>query len=778
MRFGSRMFAIRTGLALLGVALFCGYAMAPALAFLPYVALVPWAILYMDPKRPNVSPLYFLFVGYLCWILCYRMTFRFGWFVPPAMALFFVPAWVLFPLLVRPIERLGLPRSITLPTVWVAVEWARLLLATGHFDLFALGYSQARFTPLVQFADITGVYGISFLVAAVNGLLADAFFMLKDAAWRPRILLRERRIVVPAVVIASAFAATFGYGFFKLTTARETPGPRLAIVQPNIAHTVRNFLGTSLLQLYRTDEGVPPGSADLIVWPENAILDDIDRKAAYLDDLGWLASQKHAPILLGAQGRAEGLVGRTTNSAFLVDDAGALRGRYDKQILFPFSEYVPLDRVVGVLAPPVQRAYRGLIRRAWGFVSTGAPGRSMTLFALPWKGGTLPFAALICVENTYPSLVAAASRQGARFLVNLTSEGEVGGVIQEQLLRVCMLRAIENRIAYVRAGNTGISGFIDPQGRLRSVLRGARGGTISVAGVLTDTVPLSPGGTTAYAASHDAFALLCVAVSLWLLARALLRGRPTMTPHPVPAAATVAVVLAALLAGGCRSAGSDFAKACSDETACRDAMEKAAAAYRSADASETAVVFFEQVIATYPALAPEARGYRAFFLERCGDTLPALGEYQAALKGAPSARTFALLGTLRARIGDAPGALEAYRAAHDLAPDDAVVLFLVARSEWELGDTATARAAIARALLIEPDQPQALTLLARFALAEGRETEGLATLEHAAASDPSNLECRYDLSRLAWRAGKQDEARRWLGELRAIEAQLGRGPAN
>jgi tetratricopeptide (TPR) repeat protein len=251
-----------------------------------------------------------------------------------------------------------------------------------------------------------------------------------------------------------------------------------------------------------------------------------------------------------------------------------------------------------------------------------------------------------------------------------------------------------------------------------------------------------------------------------------------MTPHPVRAAATATVVLAALFGGGCRSAGGDFASTCPDETACRDALEKTAAAYRAANASEDAVGFFERVIATYPALATEARGHRAYFLERSGDTVPALGDYQTAVKSAPSARTFALLGNLRARIGDAPGALEAYSAARELAPDDAVVLFLVARTEWELGATAAARAAIERALAMEPDQPQALTLLAKLALAEGREAEAFDALARAAASDPSHLECRYDLSRLAWRAGRHDEARRWLGELRALEAKLGRGPVN
>jgi apolipoprotein N-acyltransferase len=494
-RSGFRRFAIRAGLALLGAALFCGYAMAPSLVFLPYVALVPWAVLYMGPRRPGVSPLYFLFAGYLCFVLCYRPMFSVYWWVPPAAALFFVPAWLLFPVLVRPIQRLDLPRSITLPVVWVGFEWARLLLATGHLDLFALGYSQARLAPLVQIADVTGVYGISFLVAAVNGLLADATFALKDAAWRPRILLREPRIVIPATVIATAFAAVIGYGFLRLEIARDTPGPRMA--------------------LDRGDLSVPPGSADLIVRPGNAILDDVER----------LASRNGSMVLLGAQGRAEGPIGRSTSSVFLVDAAGTVHGRYDKEILCPFSEYVPLDRAVGVVAPQIQRAYRRLVREAWGSPKTLARGTHMTMFELPWKDGTLRFAAVIGVESAYPPLVAEASRRGARFVVNLTSDGYVGGVMQEQLLRVCMLRAIENRIAFVRAGVAGISGFIDPQGRLR--------------GVPADIVPLSPAGTTAYAASHDAFTLLCVAVSLWLLARSLLRGDPTMTPIPVPAGATI-----------------------------------------------------------------------------------------------------------------------------------------------------------------------------------------------------------------------------------------------
>jgi apolipoprotein N-acyltransferase len=482
--------------------------LAPAFFFLPYLAVVPWVVLYTDPKRPRASSLYFLFAGCVCWMICYRVTARFGWFVPPVMALFFTPAWILFPLIMKPVQRLDLPRSVSLPIVWVAVEWARVLLATSHFDLFALGYSQARFVPLIQVADVTGVYGLSFLVAAVNGWLADLWFAWRDESWRFRLAWRRRRLRAGAWSIATAFTVVLLYGYVRLATFSVSEGPRLAVAQPNSTH-----------------DAIAAGSADLIVWSENSVPDDVDRQGAYRDDLARLAARKRCWILLGAKGWADTTPGGTTNSAFLLDDTGTARGRYDKQILFPFAEYVPLDGAVGAVAPSVQRAYRALIRNAWGSLPTGTRGTRMTSFELPFRGGALPFAVLLGVENTYPPLVADAARRGARFVVNIASEGDVGGTLREQLMRVSILRAVENRVAYVRAGNGGISGFIDPQGR------------VSAPGELAAPVALSPVGATLYATSRDGFALLCVAAALLLLARGLFRGGPTtMTPIPAHAA--------------------------------------------------------------------------------------------------------------------------------------------------------------------------------------------------------------------------------------------------
>jgi apolipoprotein N-acyltransferase len=765
-----RRIAGRTALALLGAFLFAFYALRPQYALVPYFALVPWTILYTDPKRGRVSWGYMGLAAFVAWVCSHTVGFKWGWFAPPAMAICFAPGWLAFPFLMRPVQKLGLPRALTVPIVWVAVEWIRVAIAVGHFDIYLLGYSQARFVRLVQIADLLGVYGVSFLVAAWNGLVADAFFAWRDSGRRFAALRADRRLVRSAIAVVGACVVAVAYGVVRLATVGVLPGPTLTIVQPNVAHTLRNYLGVGLTELAQTDASVAPGSADLIVWPENSILDDLDRKGAYLEDLKILLERKHAWLLLGAQGHPESRPDRSTNSAYLLDPEGRITGRYDKQILYPWSEYVPFDGSLGRIAPAVQRAHRALVRKAWGYVSTGTPGDRTTLLQLTWNGTTLPFAALICVENSYPPLVAEAGRMGARFFVNITSEGEIGGVIQEQLLRICMMRAIENRIAYVRCGNTGISGFIDPDGRLRSVLTNAKGRTISVAGELTDRVRLARGGPTLYARSHDAFALLCL-LAACALAVAGMRRRPAAIAVPL------ALLLAALAGTTSCGGGRGLDNVCPDEASCREALPKLAETFRQRDALERAIDVYGRIIERFPSLSAEARSYRAYFLDRSGDYVLAAKDCEAALKEAPSAATWALLGSLRSRMRDPRAALEAFEQGQRLAPGDSGLAFLVARSLWETGDLARARSAVEALLAARPDQASSLTLLAKLDIAEGKVEEAKAVLDRAAAAEPSHLECRYYLARLAWREGRPDEFNRWLAELRANEDKLGRGRA-
>ncbi len=519
--------AWRLGLALLPALLFGFYARYPTLASLSYWVLVPWVLLYADDRHEKVPLGYYALGAYVAWAALYHAAAIRGWYVPFAMGVFGLPPWLLFAPALRRAHRLSrLPRTLTVPVLWTACEWLRSEITLGHFDLFALGYSQARFPALVQVADVTGVYGVSFLVAAVNGLVADLLFALRDRKGSVGAVFRSRRIVWSVSGVAVAFLAVAAYGWFCLTTARETEGPAVALVQPNVRHAMWRVSGVHLSQLVLTERQVPAGAADLIVWPESAVLDYIGSDRVYLEDLGWLSRRKGAPLLVGALERSETVPGRAHNVAVLVDEEGKILGEHRKRLLFPWTEYLPFDDVFESVSPSLHRWHRSLVRRVWGGMGIDLPGERAELLRLPWRGGDLPFGVVLCHEHIYPPAASEIARLGPRFIVNPTSEGEAAGAMQEQMLRISMLRAIESRVAYARCGNSGISAIVDAQGRRRSILRGERGRTVLDAGVLLDHVPLSPGGVTLYAHSRDAFAKGLVLLSLVLLLplRRLLAG--------------------------------------------------------------------------------------------------------------------------------------------------------------------------------------------------------------------------------------------------------------
>jgi apolipoprotein N-acyltransferase len=423
-----------------------------------------------------------------------------------------------------------LPRTLTVPIVWTGFEWFRQLAMVGHVDLFALGYSQARFPALVQVADLFGVYGVSFLVAAVNGWVADLYFAMAEVRSKARSAFGWKPLARLAVVVGAAFAAASAYGWYRLGTIEEGPGPRVAIVQPNMRHGLefRKIASVQLAQLVLTEREVPAGGADLIVWPENSILDFLEPDPLFREDLEWLARRKKAHLLVGVVERAPE-VGRQYNAAVLVSPEGRIVGAYRKRLLFPWTEALPFDELLGPVAPPLQRLYRNVVRRVWGSFGIGVPAQETSLLSLPWNGQVLPFGVFICHEHVYPPVANETARLGPRFVVNPTAEGAVGGPIQEQMLRISILRAIEHRLPYVRCGNTGISAVVDARGRVLQVLRGERGRTTMDAGVLIATVPLGSGGRTLYAGSRDLFAKACAmgAVGLVALGRvARRRGRP------------------------------------------------------------------------------------------------------------------------------------------------------------------------------------------------------------------------------------------------------------
>lgn len=788
----------RSILALAPAVLLGAYAWFPALAFVPYFALVPWVLLYADERSGKVSAGYYVFAAWVMWMALYPQSFRFGWYVGPVMGAVLYLAWIPFPFFMRRIHAAWrLPRSISFPVVWVALEWFRSAFTLSHFDIYGLGYSQGRFTAFVQIADVVGAYGVSFLVAAVNGWVADMLLAFRDRGEPGFAWLRARRLGWGAAAIALAAAVMAAYGAFRMgQAASDTDGPRIAVVQPNHRHTPSNAIGVHLSQVILTENHVPRGAADLIVWPENAILDNLRREGVYLRDLGWLAESKGAWMLVGAMGKLESDPGRTTNTASLIDSTGSIRGEYLKQALFPWSEYIPFDATLEGVAPRLWQIQRSLARRGWGSLAAGAPGEGMTLLRLPWNGAEVPFAALICVENSYPPIPAEAARLGARFFVNLTSEGEVSGAIQEQLLRVCILRAVETRMAYVRCGNTGISGFIDGRGRVRSILRGQHGRAISDSGVLIDTVRLTSSGVTLYARSRDAFALLCVAATGFLFIASVARRRS-------PAALAVAAVVAAF--GGCggpigpasdpataaaaledgrarlrrgdfRGASARLASACGEPSACALALPLAYEAFSGAQEPELAAEFFEAVAGRHSELVGDALGYQGYFREKSARWRDAEALYVESLRRIPSARVRVWLASLRFRSNRPDEAIADYRRALQLTPSDIQTRYLLGRALWIRGQRDEAMSLIEQVLAEGRDFGGAWAVLGRLRGEKGDDSGADLAFRTAILVDPENVEARFMLARAALRAGRSEEFERWRREILAIEASKGRRP--
>jgi apolipoprotein N-acyltransferase len=324
------------------------------------------------------------------------------------------------------------------PAIWVVAEWARGWVL-GGFPWGLVGYSQYRMLPAIQIAELTGVYGVSFLVVGVNAALAGLLVLPGRAA--------RRGLLGAAVLLGGALA----FGLVRLGEVTPTPTVSLALVQPSIdqplkwdpAHQAATL--EAYLDLTRDAVAADP---DLIVWPETASPTVFRRDPELQALLGEIVAG--TPLLVGSIDVADRAPTRYSNTAFLFTDRG-ISGRYDKMHLVPFGEYVPLSNVIGFV-------------RSWAeFIAELEPGPGPVVF----RGPPAPFSVVICYEGIFPELVRDFVRGGAGLLVNMTNDawfGRTSGPLQH--LAMYPLRAVEHRIAIARAANTGVSAFIGPTGRI------------------------------------------------------------------------------------------------------------------------------------------------------------------------------------------------------------------------------------------------------------------------------------------------------------------------
>jgi apolipoprotein N-acyltransferase len=377
----------------------------------------------------------------------------------------------------------GLLLLVAAPLLWTGCETWRSLLLTG-FPWNALGVSQFRNLAVVQMASWGGVGAVSALVMTLNMALA---LTLRDVC-APRTSRRRFHPELMAGLLVCVACWLWGARAARERIAETSAWPRfrVAAVQPGIPQ-IKKWSDAAVADIFASLEkqtGLAQlVSPDLLVWPETAVPGVLPFDEA---SLAFIKEQARAgtPLLLGAlDAEREADTGRVVcwNAALLFDGQGELIDRYRKIRLVPFGEYLPFDRVIPFL------------RRFSPLGISCLPGAELTIFRLPGEKRTA-FAALICFEDAFADLSRGFVALGAALLINQTNDAWFDGSSgARQHMSHAVFRAVENRVALVRATNTGMTCLIDPVGRVDAL--GADPEDRVDAGFAVYGAPLRPDGT-------------------------------------------------------------------------------------------------------------------------------------------------------------------------------------------------------------------------------------------------------------------------------------------
>jgi len=483
--------SLKWWLPLISALLFCASFHPLNAGFLAYVALVP-LLIYSQISSGRKAFFAAWGGGYVAFAAGY---WWFAYTVPagPFLVAIYMGLW--FPAFTWAVRRAGLLWS---PVIWVGIEALRSTLF-GGLPWLLMGYTQHESLEVIQIADLGGVWLVSLLVACVNAALVCPGKAVKLAA-------------------AAALVASAAYGYFRLPSIDLVDGPKIAVVQPNIPQNLKvEAIRSNSLAIdnykkhYLLTRQAAEGKPDLIVWPEAAIYKglfvNLDKEPEWHENAWYGALLEPAentgiPMVIGALVTEErsGEEDQYTNSALWIVPGKGLQGRYDKTHLVPFAErYWFFKRIV--------QAISGLR------LAEMKPGSAFPV----WPSGNERFGAQICFEAIFPEISREIARNGASFTVNISNDGwfKSSGEL-DQMLAMARFRSIENRMHVVRATNTGISAFIEPTGRLQSMLE-VGGKVKEVEGVLEGRIRLTR-SSSLYRAAGDWVKWGCLLAALGALA--------------------------------------------------------------------------------------------------------------------------------------------------------------------------------------------------------------------------------------------------------------------
>ncbi len=447
--------------------LFCWFCLVPLLV----------ALSDLDKRRRPLGPLASAGLGYLCGVLwfagncywIYQTMFLYGGLPGPVsfgilvlFSLYLGLYFALFGAGFSLLRRWHGPRTAVLlsPLLWVAVELARARITGFPWDL--LGYAQIDNFYLTPLAPFTGVMGLSLVVACGNALWL----------WQPR--WKQQRLRWPGPLLATLSVA-LSYAGSHTAPAPRQPASAAILVQDNLnvgaqlvgrretqpelleslfARTLHPQVSPALAKLDLPGQlrpGVPQPS--IVLWPE-APTEFTDADPRFREVMSRVAINTDAPVIVDAvgQGSAPDGTGRYdefVSASFFFPD-GTYGGRYDKMHLVPFGEYTPYKRLF---------FFAGHLLDQLNFV----PGTRRNLFSANGRR----FGVFICYESIFGDEVRHFVLNGAQVLVNLSDDGWYGDTSAPwEHLDMARMRAIENRRWLLRDTNTGLTGSIDPDGRI------------------------------------------------------------------------------------------------------------------------------------------------------------------------------------------------------------------------------------------------------------------------------------------------------------------------
>ena len=505
--------------------------MPPWRSVFAWFGLVPllWAIFSAQQSEP-AKPLRRAFqISYLCGVLWYAgncywvrdVMLQYGDMPPLAPELLllgfslvlgaYFGIFGLSVALVRKATKSNALALIAAPVIWTALELAASRITSVPWD--QLGYSQVDNALVNQLAPWTGVYGISFLLVAVNALMAGGLTLDSGA----------KKVLVASVGVVAAIAGSAGL-------LRQPPhaatSATAVLIQPNLDvgaaglwtdaaewnQHITGFAKLAIQQCKTYIAGIPqtgapsgeivcppyPTHPDLVAWPESPA-PYFESDIRFQQAVAQIAQAAKAPLIVGSIGMDYHPEAgwNEFNSAIVMSPTGARVGRYDKIHLVPFGEYVPFSRMLF------------FARKLTGKVSKFNRGEDRKVFRLATQSGASHrYGVFICYEAVFADEVREFAQLGAEVLVNISDDAWYGDTSAPwQHLNMARMRAIENRRWILRDTNNGVTAAIDPYGRVRQ----------SIPRHVEDALPAEFGfrdDITFYTNHGDVFAFACAILGL------------------------------------------------------------------------------------------------------------------------------------------------------------------------------------------------------------------------------------------------------------------------